>query len=72
VSTTRAFLRVHLYSFILATIVEGGRPSADVGEVEVIGGVKCYVGTPSGECPKEKAILFLTDVFGIQLINSQV
>ncbi|KIM53525.1 hypothetical protein SCLCIDRAFT_1222744 [Scleroderma citrinum Foug A] len=42
------------------------------GKVEDIGGVKCYVGTPSGECAKEKAILFLPDVFGIELVNSQL
>ncbi|KAI5981057.1 hypothetical protein EDD15DRAFT_2185029, partial [Pisolithus albus] len=30
-----------------------------------------FVGTPSGEYNKEKAVLFFPDVFGIDLINSQ-
>ncbi|KAG6328753.1 hypothetical protein ID866_10335 [Astraeus odoratus] len=42
------------------------------GEIEFIGGVRCYVGTPSEEYAKDKAILFLSDVFGIDLINAQV
>ncbi|KAI5982710.1 dienelactone hydrolase [Pisolithus marmoratus] len=42
------------------------------GNIEFIGGVRCYVGTPSGEYNKEKAVLFLPDVFGIDLINAQL
>lgn len=42
------------------------------GKWEKIGGVDTYVATPSGDYPKDKAILFLTDVFGPQLINAQV
>ncbi|KAL4066162.1 Alpha/Beta hydrolase protein [Scleroderma yunnanense] len=42
------------------------------GTIETIGEVKCYVGTPSGEYAREKAILFLPDVFGIELINAQL
>jgi hypothetical protein len=42
------------------------------GKFEEIGGVKSYVATPTGEYPKEKAILFLPDVFGLELINAQV
>ncbi|KAG6330056.1 hypothetical protein ID866_9034 [Astraeus odoratus] len=42
------------------------------GKSEFIGGVRCYVGTPSGEYAKEKAILFLPDIFGIDLINAQL
>ncbi|KAI6001229.1 dienelactone hydrolase [Pisolithus albus] len=41
------------------------------GKIEFIGDVRCYVGTPSGEYNKEKAVLFFPDVFGIDLINSQ-
>ncbi|KAI6000263.1 dienelactone hydrolase [Pisolithus marmoratus] len=42
------------------------------GKIEFIGGVRCYVGTPSGEYNKEKAVLFLPEVFGIDLINAQL
>lgn len=42
------------------------------GKWETIGGVNCYVGTPSGDYSKDKAILYLSDVFGMQLINNQV
>ncbi|KAJ7505550.1 dienelactone hydrolase [Mycena galericulata] len=42
------------------------------GKIETIGGVECYVATPTVEYPKEKVILFLTDVFGIVLPNSQL
>lgn len=42
------------------------------GTFEKIGGVNCYVATPSGDYPKDKVVLFLTDVFGIILINNQL
>ncbi|KAG6330055.1 hypothetical protein ID866_9033 [Astraeus odoratus] len=42
------------------------------GKTEFIGGVRCYVGTPSGEYAKEKVVLYLSDVFGINLINAQL
>jgi len=43
------------------------------GTWEEIGGINCYVGAPSNvEYPKEKALLFLSDVFGMQLINNQL
>ncbi|KAH0836457.1 chlorocatechol-degradation protein [Lanmaoa asiatica] len=42
------------------------------GKVEVINGVKTYVATPTIDYPKDKAILFLPDIFGIELINSQL
>ena len=41
------------------------------GKWEKIGGVHSYVATPAGEYPKDKAILFLPDIFGPQLVNSQ-
>lgn len=34
--------------------------------------MKCYVATPQGDYPKDKVILFLTDVFGIELVNNRV
>ncbi|KAF8183685.1 dienelactone hydrolase endo-1,3,1,4-beta-D-glucanase [Pholiota molesta] len=42
------------------------------GKFETIGGVYTYVATPTVDYPKDKAILFLTDVFGPQFINAQL
>ncbi|KAJ4493581.1 dienelactone hydrolase endo-1,3,1,4-beta-D-glucanase [Lentinula edodes] len=42
------------------------------GQWESIGGVNCYVGTPSKDYDKTKAVLYLSDVFGMQLINNQL
>ncbi|EKM50544.1 uncharacterized protein PHACADRAFT_104829 [Phanerochaete carnosa HHB-10118-sp] len=33
-----------------------------VGKLLTIGGVKCYVATPQGDYPKDKVVLFLTDL----------
>jgi hypothetical protein len=41
------------------------------GKIETIGGVRNYVATPSVEHPEDKVLLFLTDVFGLDLINAQ-
>ncbi|KAF7797495.1 hypothetical protein EIP86_008694 [Pleurotus ostreatoroseus] len=40
--------------------------------MEQIGGVECYVALPQGDYPKDKVVLFLTDVFGIPLINNRL
>ena len=42
------------------------------GQLTEIGGIECYVSTPTGDFPKDKVILFFTDVFGIPLINNKV
>jgi len=42
------------------------------GKIETIGGVECYVATPTVDYPKDKVILFFTDVFGVPLINSKL
>ncbi|TFK69316.1 hypothetical protein BDN72DRAFT_820223 [Pluteus cervinus] len=42
------------------------------GKLEEIAGVRSYVSTPSGDYPKDKVVLFLADVFGIDLINNQL
>jgi len=42
------------------------------GKLEKIGGIESYVATPAGEYPKEKAILLLPDVFGLQLVNAKL
>ncbi|KAF7983415.1 hypothetical protein HWV62_22451 [Athelia sp. TMB] len=46
-----------------------GTPS---GTLTKIGGVDCYVATPKGDYDKSKVILFLPDVFGLQLQNNQL
>ena len=43
-----------------------------VGAYETIGGVHCYVATPQGDYPKDKVVLYLTDVLGIALVNNRV
>lgn len=42
------------------------------GKIEEIGGVRCYIGTPTKEYAKDKVLLFLPDVFGIDLINAKL
>ncbi|EIW59825.1 alpha/beta-hydrolase [Trametes versicolor FP-101664 SS1] len=42
------------------------------GKIVQIGGVECYVGTPTSEYAKNKVILFLSDVFGIPLVNNKL
>ena len=46
-----------------------------VGKIESIGTkhkVEVYVATPTGEYDKTKAVLYLSDVFGVKLINNKV
>ncbi|TFK69284.1 alpha/beta-hydrolase [Pluteus cervinus] len=42
------------------------------GKYEQIAGVKSYVATPTGDYPKDKVILLLPDVFGVELVNTQL
>ncbi|KAI8970925.1 alpha/beta-hydrolase [Trametes punicea] len=42
------------------------------GKIEQISGVPCYVSVPSGDYAKEKVVLFLSDVFGIPLVNNKL
>ncbi|KAJ7463319.1 dienelactone hydrolase endo-1,3,1,4-beta-D-glucanase [Mycena latifolia] len=39
---------------------------------ETIGGVACYVATPTVDYPKDKALLLLTDVLGLSFVNNQL
>ncbi|KIJ56355.1 hypothetical protein M422DRAFT_23639 [Sphaerobolus stellatus SS14] len=52
-----------------ATVTHDGTPT---GKFEEINGVNTYVALPSGDYPKEKAILFLTDIFGAQYVNNKL
>ncbi|KAH9057909.1 dienelactone hydrolase [Lactarius deliciosus] len=40
------------------------------GTYEEINGIKTYVATPKTDYPKDKAIIFLTDAFGLELDNN--
>ena len=42
------------------------------GKWEKIGGVDCYVATPTTDYPKDKIVLYLPDAFGAHFPNSQV
>ncbi|KAJ7609045.1 dienelactone hydrolase endo-1,3,1,4-beta-D-glucanase [Roridomyces roridus] len=42
------------------------------GKVEKIGGIETYVATPSVDYPKDKVVLFLTDIFGLPLVNAKL
>ncbi|KZV64009.1 alpha/beta-hydrolase [Peniophora sp. CONT] len=40
------------------------------GTYQDIAGVKCYIATPSGDYDKSKVVIYLTDAFGIELVNN--
>lgn len=42
------------------------------GKIEQIGGVECYVATPTKEYSNNKVVLFLPDAYGITFPNAQV
>ena len=48
------------------------RSCTAVGKMEQIAGIECYVATPEGDYPKDKVVLLLTNIFGIELINNRV
>lgn len=43
-----------------------------IGKTGKVGGVNSYVATPTGDYPKDTAVLFLSDIFGYTMSNSQV
>jgi hypothetical protein len=45
---------------------------AILGTYEEINGIQTYVATPKTDFPKDKAILYITDVYGLDLNNNQV
>ncbi|EJF64056.1 dienelactone hydrolase endo-1,3,1,4-beta-D-glucanase [Dichomitus squalens LYAD-421 SS1] len=47
-------------------------PEGNLGKIDTIAGVECYIATPTGDYPKDKVVLFLSDVFGIPLINNKL
>jgi len=42
------------------------------GKFEKISGVDCYIATPTGDYAKDTVVVFVTDVFGPQLVNAQL
>ncbi|KAF7365719.1 Dienelactone hydrolase endo--beta-D-glucanase [Mycena venus] len=40
------------------------------GKTELLGGVKCYIATPTVDYPKDKVLIYLTDAFGMGLVNN--
>ncbi|KAJ6582981.1 dienelactone hydrolase endo-1,3,1,4-beta-D-glucanase, partial [Mycena vulgaris] len=40
------------------------------GKMEKLGGIQCYIATPTVDYPKDKVVLLLTDVFGLALNNN--
>ncbi|KAF8548854.1 alpha/beta-hydrolase [Imleria badia] len=53
----------------IAGVRHEGNPE---GRFDTLGGVRCYLATPTVIYSKEKVILFLPDVFGIELVNSKL
>jgi hypothetical protein len=54
---------------LIAGVIHEGTPE---GKWETIGGIECYVATPTVEYPKDAVILYIPDAFGVQLVNNQV
>ncbi|KAJ7851034.1 Alpha/Beta hydrolase protein [Mycena olivaceomarginata] len=42
------------------------------GKIETIGGIECYVATPTVDYPKDKVLLYITDVFGYAFVNCKL
>ncbi|KAJ6485554.1 dienelactone hydrolase endo-1,3,1,4-beta-D-glucanase [Mycena sanguinolenta] len=53
----------------LKGVTHDGTPE---GTTETIGGIECYVGTPTVDYPKDKVVLVLTDVCGLASVNSKL
>ncbi|KAM0751405.1 hypothetical protein T439DRAFT_325541 [Meredithblackwellia eburnea MCA 4105] len=58
-----------LGSCCITGVIHEGSPKGSVNEIN---GTKTYVSLPTGEYDKSKALLFLTDAFGIELINNKL
>ncbi|KAJ7018476.1 chlorocatechol-degradation protein [Mycena alexandri] len=42
------------------------------GKIEKIGGIECYIATPTIAHPTDKVLVFLTDIFGLALQNNRL
>jgi hypothetical protein len=54
---------------MFAGVTHEGTPT---GKIETIGGIECYVATPTVDYPKDKVLLYITDVFGYAFVNCKV
>ncbi|KAI0301262.1 Alpha/Beta hydrolase protein [Russula brevipes] len=52
---------------LLSGVRHEGTPE---GTYETINGIRTYVATPKTDYPKDKAVIYLTDVFGLELTNN--
>ncbi|EJD49375.1 alpha/beta-hydrolase [Auricularia subglabra TFB-10046 SS5] len=59
-------------SFCKDCIVAVAHEGTPTGKIENIGGVDTYVALPEGDYPKDKALLFLPNVFGYKFPNNQL
>jgi len=71
VFATRAQMRVNSRILVFFAF-QGTNTSVTQGTYEVINGIKTYVATPKIDYPKDKAIIYVTDVFGLELPNNRV
>ena len=46
--------------------------ATSAGEIVKIGGIECYVATPTVDYSKDKVVIFISDVHGHVLVNAQV
>lgn len=72
VSATRARPQVRFRLLDRTFSCEAHWPDVFSGKTTQYGGVETYIATPTTEYPKDKAVLFLTDVFGLKLQNNLV
>jgi len=58
-----------LCSHCISGVRHEGTPE---GKIELIDGVACYIATPTVDYPRDKVVLFLPDIFGIELENAKL
>ncbi len=66
--------RRHIFGLVklIAMSIQSGLMWQPTGKIEKIGGVDSYVATPEADYPKDKVVLYLSDVFGLKLENNLV
>jgi len=64
--------KVHQYTPLSVLYISSHHFYPASGKWELIDGVNSYITTPTINYPKDKVVLFLMDVFGLQLINNQL
>ncbi|KAJ7123781.1 chlorocatechol-degradation protein [Mycena crocata] len=60
---------MNLSDHCFIAVTHDGTPE---GKTESIGGIECYVATPTIPYPKDKVLIFLTDIFGLALPNNRL